>query len=262
MGGSQGLRGGAGLGTDQVVKGRGVRDTGREVGKVPQVAEGLEDGGGLVRSRLASDGVNTEVLDVASRGVGGDQPGGHAAAETVEVEGVGAAVGGGLGVGLVVRADGKGVGDVVEETTGLVVGHEQEGLLPLGGGAEGVVDLLDEDLAEGDVAGGVHGVGVQTAAGRVDVGELGQETQVGVLVEVLQGLDVLLGVLGGPVEEHGVGQESAVGAVVVLPRDAVLSGNLEDTGDGNTRDIKGVVVGTVAVGGTSNGTETVRVGRL
>lgn len=263
VGGRQGLGGDrAKAGPDQVVEGRRVGDTGGEVLNVPEVAEGLEHGGSLVRGGLAGDGVDTLVLGVPGGSVGRNQPGGHAAAEAVEVEGVRAAVGGGLGVGLVVRADGQGGGHVVEETAGLVVGHEEEGLLPLGRGTEGVVDLLDEDLAEGDVAGGVHGVGVQTAAGRVDVGQLGQDAQVGVLEKVLDGLNVLLSVLGGPVEEHGVGQEGAVGAVVVLPRDALLGGNLEDAGDLNGGDVEGVVVGAVAIGSTGNRAETVGVGGL
>jgi hypothetical protein len=108
----------------------------------------------------------------------------------------------------------------------------------------------------------VHGVGVQTAAGGVEVGELGEGAEVGVLVEVLEGNDVGLGVGDGPVEEEGVGGEGAVGAVVVLPGDALLGSNLEDAGDGDSRDIEVVVVLAVAVGGTGNGTETVRVGGL
>lgn len=194
--------------------------------------------------------------------VGRHQPGGHAATKTVEVESVLAAVGGGLSVGLVVGTDSERGSDVVEETTGLIVGNEQEGLLPLRAGAESIVDLLDEDLAERDVARGMHGVGVQAAAGRVDVGELGQKAQVGVLEEVLNGDNVLLSVLGGPVEEHGVGQEGTVGTVVVAPRDSLLGGNLEDAGNVDARHVKGVVVRAVTIGSTSNRAETVGVGGL
>jgi hypothetical protein len=108
----------------------------------------------------------------------------------------------------------------------------------------------------------VHGVGVQTTAGGVEVGQLGESAQVGVLVEVLEGNDTGLGVGDGPVEEESVGEESTVGAVVVLPGDALLGSNLEDAGDVDGRDIEVVVVLAVAVGGTGNGTETVRVGWL
>lgn len=262
VGGGQGLGGVTSHGTDQVVKGRRVRDTGSEVLQVPEVAEGLEDRGGRVRRRLAGGGVGAVLLNVALGRVGGDQPGGHTATEAVELEGVLVAVGGGLGVGLVVGADGQRGGDVVGETTSLIVGDQEEGLLPLRTGADSVVDLLDEDLAVRDVAGGVHGVGVGAAAGRVDVGELGQLTQVGVLEEVLDGDNGVLGLLGGPVEEHGIGQEGTVGTVVVAPGDAVLGGNLENAGDLDGRGVEGDVVVAVAVGSTSNGTETVGVGRL
>lgn len=262
VGVSQGLRSIASLRTNQVVKGRGVRNTRREVLQVPQVTQSLEDGGSRVRGRLAGGRVNTEVLDVTGRGVGGNEPSGHTATKTVEFQGVGAAILGLLGVGLVIGADGQGGSDVVVESTGLVEGDQQQGLLPLGTGADGIVDLLEQDLAGGDVAGGVHGVGVQTAAGGVEVGELGEGAEVGVLVEVLEGNDVGLGVGDGPVEEEGVGGEGAVGAVVVLPGDALLGSNLEDAGDGDGRDIEVVVVLAVAVGGTGNGTETVRVGGL
>lgn len=263
MGVGQGGRGRrASLRTDQVVKGRGVRDTGGQVLQIPQVTQGLENGGGRVRGRLASGGVNTVVLDVTPGSVGGNEPSGHAATKTVELEGVAGAVGGFLSVGLVVGADGQGGSDVVVETTCLVKGDQQQGLVPLGTSADSVVDLLQKDLAGGDVAGGVHGVGVQAAAGGVEVGQLGEGAQVGVLVEVFERNHTGLGVGHGPVEEQGVGKEGAVGAVIVLPGDALLRGNLEDAGDVNGRDIKVVVVLAVAVGGTGDRTETVRVGRL
>lgn len=45
---------------------------------------------------------------------------------------------------------------MVVETTGLVEGDQEQGLVPLGTGADGVVDLLEQDLAGGDVAAWVH----------------------------------------------------------------------------------------------------------
>lgn len=108
----------------------------------------------------------------------------------------------------------------------------------------------------------MHGVGVEVAARGVDVGELGKEAEIGVLVEVLERDDVMLGVLGGPVEEESVRKEGAVGAVVVLPGDVLLAGNLEDAGDVDARDIEAVVVGSVAIGGTREGAQPVGVGGL
>lgn len=262
MGVSQSRRRIAHLRTDQMVESRRVRDTGRKVLQIPEVSKGLENGGSTVRGSLAGGRVNTVVLNVSLGGIRRDKPSRHTAAQTVKGEGVGAAVDGGLGVGLVVRADGKRGLDVVEETAGLVVGDEQEGLVPLGTGADSIVDLLDEDLAEGDVAGGVHGVGVEAAARGVDVGELGQETEVGVLVEVLERDDVLFGVLGDPAVEQSVRKEGTVGAVVVLPADALLAGDLEDAGDVDARDVEAVVVGAVAVRSTGEGAEAVGVGGL
>lgn len=151
---------------------------------------------------------------------------------------------------------------MIEESTSLIEGDEEKGLVPLGTGADGVVDLLDEHLTVGDVAGGVHGVGVQATAGGVDVGQLGEDAQVGVLVEVLEGNDVALGVLRGPVEEHGIGEEGTVGTVVVEPRDALLRGSLEDAAGLDGGDIEIIVVLSVAIGETGDRTETVRVGRL
>lgn len=249
-------------GSNEVVKGRGVSDTRGQVLEIPEVGKGLEDGGGAVGLDLAGDGVNTLVLGVALGSVGGDEPGGETATKTVEVEGVLLAVVGLLSVGQVVGANSQRGSNVVEEATSLVKGDEQEGLVPLGAAAHSVVDLLDEDLAEADVAGGVHGVGVKTAARRVDVRQLGEKTQVGILVEVLKGNNVLAGILVDPVEEERIGVEVAVDAVVVAPRDAALAGQLENTLGLNAVDIEAVVVGAMAGGGTGNSAEAVGVGGL
>lgn len=256
------LGGSAGIGADEVVKGGRVLDTRAEVLQVPQVTEGLEHGGSTVRGRFAGDGVSTVALNVTLGGVRREQPGGDTTTETVEAKSVGAAIMRGLGVGLVVGADGKRGSDVVEESTGLVEGDKEKGLLPLGASADGIVDLLQENLTKGDVAGGVHGVGVQAAAGGVNVGQLGEKTQVGILVEVRGRDDVALGVFGGPVEEHGIGKEGTVGAVVVEPRDALLGGSLEDAGGRDGGGIEVLVVLAVAIGDTSDRTETVGVGGL
>lgn len=245
-----------------MVKGRRVRDTRSGFLKVPQVAKGLQNGSSTVRLRLSSNGVDTVVLNVTLGSVGRDQPSGHTATETVEVKSIVLSIGSGLSVGLVIGTHSKRGFDVVEETTGLIVGQNEESLLPLGAGAEGIIHLLDKDLTEGDIPRGVHRVGVLAAAGGVDVGELGEEAEIGILVEVLKGNDVGLGILSGPVEEHGVGQEFTVGAVVVKPRDALGGGDLEDAGSVDGRDIKVVVVLAVAIRGTGDGTKTVGVGGL
>lgn len=237
-------------------------DTRAHILQVPQVTEGLEHGGSTIRGRLAGDGVSTVALNVTLGGVRREQPGGDTTTKTVEAESVRAAIIRGLGVGLVVGAHGKRGSDVVEESTGLVEGDKEESLLPLRAGADGIIDLLQENFTERDIAGGVHGVGVQTAAGGVNVGQLGEEAQVGVLVEVLDRDNVALGVFGGPVEEHGIGKEGAVGAVVVEPRDALLGGSLEDAGGRDGGDIEVLIVLAVAIGDTSDRAETVGVGGL
>lgn len=245
-----------------MIKGRRVRDTRSEVLKIPQITQSLQDRSRTVRLGLASNGINTVVLNMALGRIRRDQPGRHTATKTVVGQSIVASIGSGLGVRLVVRTDSKRGSNVVEESTSLIEGEEKEGLVPLGAGTEGLVDLLNENLAEGDVAGGVHGVGVQAAAGGVNVGELGEKAQVGILVEVLQRDNVVLGVLRGPVEEQGIGQEVAVSAVVVAPRDALLRSDLEDTGGVDAGVIEALVIRAMAVGCTGDGAETVGVGGL
>jgi hypothetical protein len=64
--------------------------------------------------------------------------------------------------------------DVVSEAAVLVEGEDEEGRVPLRGGAESLADALDEGFAERDGAGRVEGeVG---AAFRVDIGELREGT--------------------------------------------------------------------------------------
>lgn len=86
---------------------------------------------------------------------------------------------------------------MVVEASSLVKGDDEEGVLPLRAVAEGVVHLLEENLAVGDEAGGVHGVSADAAARGVDVGELREAAEVGVLVELVEGLHFLLGVAAG-----------------------------------------------------------------
>ena len=169
------------LTSDKVVERGGLGNSRGERLNSPKVTQGLENRGSLVRLLGSGHRVSSVVLDVALRSIGADQPGGHTATQTVKIEGVVLAVGGSLGVGLVVRADSSRGSYVVEETTCLIEGNDDHSLVPLGAGADSVVDLLDENLAEGNVARGVHGVGVQVTARGVDVRELGKKTQVGIL---------------------------------------------------------------------------------
>ena len=105
---------------------------------------------------------------------------------------------------------------MVVETTGLIEGQDEEGLVPLGAGAECVVDVLDKGLSIGDQASWVHGACALSAAGRVDEGEFGQGACCGIGVEVRQWLG-LVGVVAGesPVKEESVDHVGA--CVVVLP---------------------------------------------
>lgn len=151
---------------------------------------------------------------------------------------------------------------MVEETTSLVVSQEKERFFPLRTVAQSLIDLLDEDLAVGDVSVGVHGVGIEATARGVEVRQLGELTQVRVLEKVLDGNDAVGRIGGSPVEKQAVRKESTVGAVIVEPADVLGSGLLEDAVDLDGGDIEIVVIGTVTIGGTGNSTEAVGVGRL
>ena len=78
----------------------------------------------------------------------------------------------------------------MDKLTGFVISNHKKGIVPLGAIANRLVNLLNEKLPKGDVTGGVHGIGVQTAARGIDVRELGQEPEVSVLEEVLDGNNV------------------------------------------------------------------------
>lgn len=250
-GGGQEVRGvGAGLGADQVVEGWGVGDARGEVGNVIEVSKGLQDRRGAVRLRLTGSGVDAVVLKVSLGSEGGDEPGGHAATVAVEVQSVVLTIGRSFGVGQVVRADRQRGWNVVVETTGLIVGDEEQAALPERTVAKRLIDLLDKDLTVRHVAAGVHRVGVRATARRVDVGQGGQLTQVGILEEVLHGDNTAWGILGGPVEEESVGQESTVRPVIVQPADSLLCGRLEDRQNVNAGDIEAIIVLSMPRGGT------------
>lgn len=158
---------------------------------------------------------------------------------------------------------------MISETAVLVEGDDEEGFVPLRGFAEGLVDSSHEVLAHVDRGGGVHRHVV--AAFWVDPAELRQGAGLRVGVELVNGLDVLGGVLGDPVVEHGIRRETAgsdVGGVFVVdPRDALFGQLLED---GVLLHAGGVIdfaivaiacrcsrseIGTVAVSRARNGRE-------
>lgn len=244
-----------------VERGR-VGDTRSKVLQIPKQPKSLENRSSTVRLRIASGWVNTVVLDEARKSIRRDQESGHTATVTVVSESVALSVMGRLGVSLVVRANSRGGRNVVEETTSLVVSQEKERFFPLRTVAQSLIDLLDEDLAVGDVSVGVHGVGIEATARGVEVRQLGELTQVCVLEKVLDGNDAVGRIGGSPVEKQAVRKESTVGAVIVEPADVLGSGLLEDAVDLDGGDIEIVVIGTVTIGGTGNSTEAVGVGRL
>lgn len=242
-----------------MVKRRRIAHPRCEIRKVPKQPERLEHARRTVRLGLAGYGVRPEIFDEAGGGERGDEPGWHAAAEAVEVEGVRFAVECRLGVRLVVGAHRDRGGHVVVEAAALVVREHQERVVPVRALAHGVVDLLHEHLAVAHVPRRVHRVGVPGTAARVEVGELGEEAEVRVLEEVLDGDNVVGRVGGGPGIEERVGREGAVGAVVVEPGDIVRGGGLEDAVDIYGSGFKVVVVRPVPVGRARERAGAVRV---
>lgn len=173
--------------------------------EIPQVSKRPQNRRSTVR-HLVAIAVNTKLLNVPLRDPWGDNPRWQTASKTVKLESVLVLIRRGDGVSEVIRARGKRRRHVVVEASGLVKGDNEEGVLPLRAVADGVVHLLEEDLAVRDETGGVHGVCANTTARGVDVGELREAAEVGVLVELFEGLHVLLGVAAGDGrgEVHGV----------------------------------------------------------
>ena len=111
-----------------MVKRRGVLHARSERLKVPQVAEGAQDRRSRVGRSVAAASLAL-LLDETFADPRRDEEGGDAAAEAVELEGVLGAVGGFLGVGLVVGADGQRGRDVVVEAACFVEGDDEDCLL-------------------------------------------------------------------------------------------------------------------------------------
>ena len=247
---------------DQVLERGSVLNTGVERLEVPEVTKSTEQGSSRVRLGLATV-VSTLLLNIALADPRRDEKSGDTATQTVELKSVLLAVGGFLGVGQVVRASGQGGRNVVVEATALVEGEDEEGLLPLGAGTERLVDLLDEGLAIGNQTAVMHGGGTNTAAGGVQVRELGQSAVGGIDVELLHGDNLVLVAAGlGPGEPLGLRTGATSGVPVVDPGVVGLTQLLEDGALGEGVGTESGIVGAVASGGTSNNSESVRAGRL
>lgn len=230
--------------------------------KVPEVAQSPQNRCSREGHSLAVS-ILTLLLDLCLGNPGGDQQGRDATTQTVKGEGVVFATGGAESKGQVIRPGSERSGDVVVEATALVEGQDEEGLLPLGTGAQSIVDLLDESLAIGDQAGRMHGGGANSAARGIEVRQFGKGTSRSVSVELGQGLDLVL-VVGsiGPVEVACIRAGTAGRVDIVDPRVTGLGQLLEDGPLGELVLGKSSVVQTVAEGGTRNQGGTVGVGVL
>lgn len=152
---------------------------------------------------------------------------------------------------------------MVMEATGLVKGQDEESLLPLRTAAQSIIHLLDESLAVGDQASGMHGGGANSAARGVEVRQFRQCAGRSVGIKLVQVLDLVL-VVGGicPVKVARIGAGTAGRVPVVDPRVTGLGQLLEDGPLGELMVAKPRVIQTVAVGGAGNQSGTVGVGVL
>lgn len=196
----------------------------------------------------------------------GDEEGGNADTQTLEVEGDVLSIMGYLGVGEVVTSryvDWRW--NVVGETSVLVKGQDEESVLPLWRVANRLVNALDEALTEGNW--GWRVVRLVAAALWVDICELGKRSSLGIGIKLVERSNVGLGStrFERPLVESSVWVESqswaSGGVLVVHPRDVSLGQLLEDAALRETVDPKGSIVGSMAVRGTGCEVCTVGVGR-
>lgn len=238
-----------------------IRNARSEGLEVPQVTQSAQKGGGGVRNSLALRVLGL-LLNVGLFDPVGDQEGRDTTTDTVEWQGVFLAIGSAGGVAKVVGSRSQWRGHVVVEATGLIKRNKEQGVVPLGRGKERLVDFLQEGLAVRDQAGRVHGVGANTAARWVDVGELGELARGGISVEVRNGLNVVIvSTVVSPVEEGGVRASTTGRVIVVLPGVAGLVQLLEDgpLGEAVNALVKGIIVDTMAIRGSRDHISTVRV---
>jgi hypothetical protein len=239
-----------------------ILNTGSERIEVPEVTEGAEQRASRVGLDLAAV-IGTLLLNVSLTDPRGDEKSGNTATETVKLVSVLLAVGGLLGVGQVVGASGQGRGNVVVEATALVEGQDEESFLPLRAGTERLIDLLDEGLAVGYETAVMHGGGTNTAAGRVQVRELGQSAVGGISVELVYRDNFVLVVCSfGPDKVFGLRASTTSGIPIVDPGVVGLPELLKNRVLGVGVGIESGIVGTVATGSTSNNSKTVWIGRL
>lgn len=131
---------------DQMRKRRRPLHARRKRSKIPEIAQSPENGRGAVRDRVARRILGLP-LDNALLNPWRNKQSRNAAPEAIERESVLAARGHLLGVSQIVRPRGQRRRNVVMEATSLVVGQDEERLVPLGAGSDGLVDILDEGLA-------------------------------------------------------------------------------------------------------------------
>jgi len=159
-----------------------------EVGALGRVgAGGIGGEGGAERDRVVQAGVGVaEEVGVALGAAAGLQAGGR-------VRSVGALAGRDtVGIGLTGLA-GVGRTDVVVGTAVLIVGDEDDGILPAGAVADGVDDLRDVGLAALNVGRRMlvvfEGYAAESEVG-IDEGDLGERSGCGLGEEELQRQDV------------------------------------------------------------------------
>jgi hypothetical protein len=176
---------------------------------------------------------------------GGNENCGHANTEPIKLEVEGVWANNAVGIG---DAGDRGWYVVVEAAV-FVIGEEKGGLIPLGAGAESLVDLLDEALAAGDIMGGVVVIGREELAVKValldddvvgEAAKLGMELEgEGVVVELGDVLELAQGL-----EEEGGGDV----LVVDTEAEAVLVERVEDGLLGEAVDEVLAHIGGEAVG--------------
>ena len=207
--------------------------------KTPELLQEAEDRGvGVLSTFVAS-----LVLDGALFNPWGDKYRRHADTQALEVEGDVLSIRGLLGVADVVTSwHVDGGRNVISESSVLIEGQDEQGVLPLGGVADSLVDVLDEELAVGDWGRRVEGL--VAAALRVDVRELRQRPGLSIGVELFERGNVGLGRARreGPLVESSIRVESqsraSGGVLVVHPRDVGLAQLLEDAALGETVDVE------------------------
>lgn len=134
---------------NQMIKRSRATNTGRKRIEIPKITQSPENRRSRIRHSLAIR-VSSLLLNKALSNPRRDKDSRNTSTESVELELVLRAVWRGLGVGEVIWARGQRRRDVVVETTSLVEGQDEEGFVPLGAGAEGIIDVFDELFTVGD----------------------------------------------------------------------------------------------------------------